>query len=230
MGQQAPIYGLDIETDNTEDGLDPAVAGVRAVALSGRSFDELFVGDEPDVLRQLDQRLAELPPGVLATWNGGAFDLPFLADRARLVDVDLGLRLRLDRRLTLQRAPLPGHAGAYQASWHDHGHLDTYRIYGAVTPPGPRLSLRAIARFVGLGDEAVRRNRPRNLCNEALHACAPSDARLARVLAERRWPVSARLIDHVPPAEAEPVAVAARRLARRARPVPATLSPVVAGY
>ena len=55
MGQQtAAIYGLDIETDTSHDGLDPAVARVRAVALSGRTFDDLFVGDEADLLRQLD--------------------------------------------------------------------------------------------------------------------------------------------------------------------------------
>ena len=36
MGQQAPIFGLDIETDNSQDGLDPAVASVRAVAKGAR--------------------------------------------------------------------------------------------------------------------------------------------------------------------------------------------------
>lgn len=216
MGHQAQIYGLDIETDVSTDGLDPAVASVRAIALSGRTFDELFVGDEADLLRQLDDRLAALPLGVLATWNGSAFDLPFLADRARILGVDLGLRLRLDRSLTLHRAPLPGHAGAYRASWYDHGHLDTFRIYGAPATAAQRLSLRSIGRLVGLGSEATVRTRTHDLGNEALHACAPSDARLARVLAERRWPAAARMIDRVPWDEAEPVAVAATRLARDA--------------
>ncbi|HRW38496.1 MAG: hypothetical protein KDB04_01160 [Acidimicrobiales bacterium] len=216
MGHQAHIYGLDIETDLSTDGLDPAVASVRAVALSGRTFDELFVGDEADLLRAVDDRLATLPPGVLATWNGSAFDLPFLADRARILGVDLGLHLRLDRGLTLHRAPLPGHAGAYRAGWHDHGHLDTYRLFGEPATAAQRLSLRSIGRFVGLGGAPVVRNRPHDLGNEALHACAPSDARLARVLAERRWPAAARMIDRVERGEAEPVAVAAGRLARDA--------------
>lgn len=215
MGQQAAIFGLDIETDNSEDGLDPAVASVRAIALSGRTFDDLFVGDEADLLRQLDDRLAELPAGVIATWNGSAFDLPFLADRARILGVGLGLKLRLDKRLTLHRAPLPGHAGAYRASWHDHGHLDTFRVYGGPATAAQRLSLRSLGRFVGIGDAQVRRNPTQTLCNEALHACAPSDARLARVLAERRWPAAARCVDHVEREEAEMVAVAAKRLARR---------------
>ena len=230
MGQHAAIYGLDIETDTTEDGLDPAVASVRAVALSGRTFDELFVGDETDILRALDARLAGLPTGVVATWNGSAFDLPFLADRARILDVDLGLKLCLDRRLTLHRAPLPGHAGAYRASWHEHGHLDTYRIYGSADSAAQRLSLRSLGRFVGIGAQDVHPARTQTLSNEALHACAPSDARLARVLAERRWPAAARMIDRVEWAEAEPVAVAAQRLARQDRVVPTGMRPAIATY
>lgn len=230
MGHQAAIYGLDIETDNSQDGLDPAVASVRAVALSGHTFDELFVGDEATLLRALDARLGALAPGVVATWNGSAFDLPFLADRARILGVDLGLKLRLDRRLTLHRAPLPGHAGAYRAGWHDHGHLDTYRIYGTAPTAAQRLSLRSLGRFVGIGGQAVATHRTHNLSNEALHACAPSDARLARVLAERRWPAAARMIDRVEWDEAQPVAVAAQRLARADRAAPGGLQPAVASY
>lgn len=230
MGQHATIYGLDIETDTTEDGLDPAVASVRAVALSGCSFDELYVGDEADILRSLDARLARLPTGIVATWNGSAFDLPFLADRARILGVDLGLKLCLDRRLTLHRAPLPGHAGAYRASWHDHGHLDTFRIYGRSEGASQRLSLRSLGRFVGIGAHDVHPARTQTLSNEALHACAPSDARLARVLAERRWPAAARMIDRVEWTEAEPVAVAAQRLARQDRAVPTGMGPAIATY
>ena len=43
---------------------------------------------EADVLRATDSALADLPPGVIATWNGAAFDLPFLADhRAKAREV-----------------------------------------------------------------------------------------------------------------------------------------------
>jgi DNA polymerase elongation subunit (family B) len=218
---QVIVYGLDIETDTSRDGLDPAVARVQAVALSGQNRDELFVGDEVDLLRALDERLATLPRGVIATWNGAAFDLPFLADRARILGVDLGLFLRLDRNLTLQRAPLPGHAGAYRATWHDHGHVDTYRLYGAHRAPGAFTSLRTIGRLLGIGSGDCRPRRSHDLTNEALHACAPSDARLARVLAERRWHAAARLVDRVEREDAQPVSVAARRLARQVAAVAA---------
>ncbi len=215
--QQPMVYGLDIETDTSQDGLDPAVASVRAIALSRRAGDELFIGDERDLLLALDRRLAILPLGVLATWNGATFDLPFLADRARILGVDLGLRLCLDRSLTLHRTPLPGHAGAYRGSWHGHGHLDTFRLYGQRRADAPRPTLRSLGRRIGIG-AGTGMNQPQrshDLTNEALHAHAPSDARLARVLAERRGPTAIRFVDHVADAEAQDVAVAARRLARR---------------
>ena len=44
------VYGLDIETDTRTDAVDPAIAPVVTVALSGRNFDEVFVGPEADLL------------------------------------------------------------------------------------------------------------------------------------------------------------------------------------
>src|SRR3546814_13231573 len=73
--RRLPIYGLDIETDTSVDGLDPNVSRIVAAALSTGGVDELFDGPEDELLAGLDERLAELPPGVLATWNGSAFDL-----------------------------------------------------------------------------------------------------------------------------------------------------------
>jgi uncharacterized protein YprB with RNaseH-like and TPR domain len=199
MRHRPPVYGLDIETDTTVDGLDPAVASVLTVALVGPVCEEVFTGSEPDLLVELDQRLAELEPGVLATWNGAAFDLPFIADRATLWGIPLGLRLQLDPGITMRRAPLPGHRGAYRAQWFGHGHLDAYRLYRGDVGPALRIScsLKSIARFVGLAPIEVDRTRVHDLSNEALHAYAASDARLARILAERRWGTASRYVDHL---------------------------------
>ena len=128
MEGRPPLYGLDIETDTTRDGLDPRVARVIAVAISGDHHRAVLTGDEPALLAALDQRIASLPPGVLVTWNGAAFDLPFLADRATRCGVRLGLRLTLDPAIPMRRPPLPGHLGAYRAGWHGHRHLDAYRL------------------------------------------------------------------------------------------------------
>ncbi len=217
MGHTAVIYGLDIETDTSRDGCDPAVARVRTIALSCRSLDEVFTGDEATLLAALDRRLASLPPGIIATWNGATFDLPFIADRARLLGVPLGLRLCLDRRLTLERSPLPGHAGAYRGAWGRHAHLDTFRLYGQGSPSPTWTSLRTIGRLLGLGGAAGPTDRTHDLANEVLHAHAASDARLARVLAERRLGAALRLVDRLAPEDAEVVTVAARRLERLAR-------------
>jgi DNA polymerase elongation subunit (family B) len=200
MRRRPAVYGLDIETDTTSNGLDPSVAAVITVALSCDSHDEVFTGDEPDLLRELDDRLSTLEPGVIATWNGAAFDLPFLADRADRHGVDLGLTTRLDRGITMRRAPLPGHRGAYRARWHDHDHIDAYRLYRGDVGPALRVScsLKSIARLVGLAPIEVDRERIHDLSREALHAYASSDARLARVLTERRWATASRFADRLP--------------------------------
>jgi len=191
------VYGLDIETDTTIDGLDPAVARIVTVALSNDGCDEVFTGPEPMILRDLDDRLSELSPGVLATWNGAAFDLPFLADLAARHGIGLGLRLRPDADLRLDHDPLPGHAAAYRARWYRHGHVDAYRLYRADVGPALRVScsLKSIARLVGFTPIDVDRTRIHDLSHEILHAYAASDARLARVLTERRWPTAVRFVD-----------------------------------
>src|SRR4051794_30061411 len=155
------VYGLDIETDTTIDGLDPEVASVVTVALSNDGFDEVFTGDETMILQQLDDRLAIVEPGVIATWNGAAFDLPFLADRAARHGIDLGLRLRPDPSIRLDHDPLPGHRAAYRARWHGHGHVDAYRLYRADVGPTLRVScsLKSIARLVGFTPIDVDRTR-----------------------------------------------------------------------
>jgi uncharacterized protein YprB with RNaseH-like and TPR domain len=213
MRRRLAVYGLDIETDTTENGLDPGVAAVVTVALAGPGYEEVFTGPEHRLLADVDARLAELEPGVLATWNGAAFDLPFLADRGALHGLPLGLRLQHDPSITLRRAPLPGHRGAYRASWYDHGHLDAYRLYRGDVGPALRIScsLKSIARFVGLAPIEVDRTRIHDLSNEALHAYAASDARLARILTERRWGTASRFIDRVAEGDAEPAAVLFRR-------------------
>jgi DNA polymerase elongation subunit (family B) len=216
MARHALIYGLDIETDTTIDGLDPRVASVLTVALSLPGHDEVFSGPEPQLLTDLDHRLRTLAPGVLATWNGGAFDLPFLASRAQEHGIGLGLRLELDPRMRLRGNPLPGHEGAYRGAWFGHQHLDAYRLYRSDVGPLLRVScsLKSIARLVGLSTIEVDRTRIHDLSHEALHAYAASDARLARVLTERRLPSAVRHVDRL----AAPVAAQAPRTPAAAGP------------
>ena len=184
-----PVYGLDIETDTSPDqgGVpDPRVARVRTVALSMPSGDRTFVGAEPELLGELDDVLRQLQPGILATWNGAAFDLPYLADRAEMWGLHLGLRLAADRHLRVRGEVLRGHAGAYRAGWYGHRHLDASRLYRSGRRP--LLDVDDLLRSLGLRsarrrpDGAGPADAPETeLTHKAVHAFAANDARLVRV-------------------------------------------------
>jgi hypothetical protein len=111
--------------------------------------------------------------------------------------------------MRLRGNPLPGHEGAYRGAWFGHQHLDAYRLYRSDVGPLLRVScsLKSIARLVGLSTIEVDRTRIHDLSHEALHAYAASDARLARVLTERRLPSAVRHVDRL----AAPVAPQAPR-------------------
>ena len=167
-------------------------------ALSTAAGDEVFTGTEAEILRALDDRLRTLTPGVLATWNGAAFDLPFLADRAAACGVALGLRLTPDPTVISSHDPLPGHAGAYR------GPLVRPRPPRRATACTGRTWARCCAcrarsrrspALVGLVPVEVDRERIHDLPPADLAAYVASDARLARVLVERRWPGIARAVD-----------------------------------
>ncbi|MEO1064430.1 MAG: ribonuclease H-like domain-containing protein [Actinomycetota bacterium] len=192
-----PTYGLDIETDTACDGLDPRVATIVAVAVSGDDDEVVFTdGDERALLAAVDEDLARRRPGVIVTWNGACFDLPFLASRSAAVGLELGLRLRLDPTLPFRTA-LPGHEGAYRASWHGHRHLDAYRVWrnDLHRVVDVSCSLKSVARLTGHVPVEVDRERVHELSPTALHEYVVSDARLARLLALRRWSTATPFVD-----------------------------------
>lgn len=181
-------YGLDIETDTAAGGLDPSVASVLAAALAGPDGTVVFTGPEPGLLRALDAAVAGLEPGVVVTWNGSAFDLPFLADRAAKASVALGLDLALDLSIPRRHPPLTGHLGAYRAHWHEQVHLDAYRAYrGMLEGSGLSCGLKAVARRAGLAPVEADASLVHQLPRGDLERYVASDASLARLLAEQSW-------------------------------------------
>jgi hypothetical protein len=211
-GRRRPIYGFDIETDTSSDGLDPRRSRIVAAAVS--SPESTIVIDDEDealLLDRLDWHLASLEPGVLATWNGSAFDLPYVADRADLHGLALGLRLRLDPTIPRRHPPLAGHAGAYRASWHSHAHLDGYQVFRADVGPalGVSSSLKSVARLCGLDPVQLDPSQLHTSTRTDVRAYVASDARCARELVQRRWR-TARLSVDVPPA-VPPVGIRATR-------------------
>jgi hypothetical protein len=195
-----PVYGLDIETDTATDGLDPQVGRVLCVGLSGPSGDLVLAHhDEWVLLTELDAWVHDLSPGVLTTWNGSAFDLPYLATRARLLGVALGLHLELDPAVVLRHGPLPGHDGAYRATWHAHTHLDAYRVFRSDVGRtfGLSCSLKSVAGLAGLRPVDEDAARVHELDPDDRHRYVASDARCTRQLVLRRWATAGGAVDHV---------------------------------
>ena len=167
--------------------------------MSGADNIEIVLdGDEAGLLADLDGALATLEPGVLVTWNGAAFDLPFIADRARTLGVEIGLQLRFDPTIH-RREPLPGHQGAYRGRWYDHRHIDGYQLFRADVGASMRLpcGLKPLARFVGLPVVEVDRAAIHQLDADITRRYVASDARLARALVLRRVATAVAAVDPV---------------------------------
>ncbi len=183
-----PCYGLDIETDTTVNGLDSSCSAIVGVAVATAHGDQVFMGDEADILHRVDAYLSQLDPGLIVTWNGSSFDMPFISDRAELLDVHLGLRS--------YRAAGSGHV----CGWWGHRHLDGYRLYRADVARllGVSCGLKPLSRMVGLTPVEVDRTRIHELDAEEIRAYVASDARLARELVLRRMPAAQANIDPAP--------------------------------
>jgi len=227
-----PVYGLDIETGHpsghrvasacepatTEAALDPRHTIVIRAVVSTAAGEHTLEGDEIVLLQRLDALLARLEPGILATWNGAAFDLPYLADRAGARAVHLGLRLAADPRRRFRGETLPGHRHAYRAAWYGHRHLDAARLYRSGRRPLVDVDdlLRAIG-WTGRGRSSAGSgpaDEPgAELSHDAVHAFASNDARLIRSLVEARLPGIARHLDRI--TVTAPVAADAPNRSRR---------------
>ena len=203
------VYGLDIETQHagrTAPGsgaaIDPLHSRVTRVALSTPARDWSFTGEESDLLEDLDATLRTHEPGILASWNGSGFALPYLADRAALHGVQLGLRLAADPRLRPRGETLVGHVTLYRAAWYGHVHLDAARLYRSGRRPLIDVTelLRTFGRHgrpcttAGTGPADVPGG---ELSHGATHAFAANDARLVRSMIEARLPGVIRHIDRV---------------------------------
>lgn len=189
-----PIFGFDIETDTSTGGLDPRTSAVVAVALSGSFGDEVILGGERDILERTDHRIAELGPGLLVTWNGAGFDLPFVEHRARLAGLELGLLTTED---PVRRRPREPARSAVRARWHDLIHLDGYQLYRADVGRTLGLScgLKPLARLVGLSPVELDRTTLHTQEPEEVAQYVASDARIAAELVRRRMPAALTMAD-----------------------------------
>lgn len=189
-----PFYGVDIETDTSQDGsptgphpkgLDPAYAAITDVAVSGEGWSKVFTGEEHTLLVGLAELLDELEAGMLVTWNGAVFDLPFLNERLARCGLAADLRLVYDASIAVKYEPTPGYRGGYRASWGAHSHIDIAPLYKPEAEAlGVKHSLKPVYRAVtGKEPIEVERSAMHLLSEEARLAYAVSDTDITWELA-----------------------------------------------
>lgn len=207
------IYGLDIETDNTPcetvcetyagkdrcygHGLDPRRSAITEVAVATDPTiyggGKVFAGHEIDILANLQDFLTSLPAGLLVTWNGAMFDIPYLADRAAVRDFGptaFTLRTAPAPDLVPKYEPLPGHAGGYTATWDirgqqvPHQHLDVAWAYKAKAAElDVSWSLKPVCAALGVPMYEIDRTRLHEYTPAQVAEYCLSDASGTRVLA-----------------------------------------------
>lgn len=183
---QPPLYGFDLVTDTADAFVDATRHRILTVGISAANGEEVFeASDETELLTLVDRRLAELPAGVIVTWQGSLLDLPLFSVRCRAAGVTPGLRLRPDHRPSPPSVLLDlDHP--WCANWYGHQHLELRRVYDSAgrwwNPLRSRLDPETM---IPPSNDLASRD-PRK------------DARLARALAERRWARARKSIDRMP--------------------------------
>lgn len=193
------LYGLDIETDTRINGLDASVAAIVAVALATSELCEVFRGPEASLLTELNESLRHLPPGVLVTWNGSSFDLPFIERRAAICNVPLDLHC-VDHALPRPPSNPELPRRHVRARWGHHRHLDGLRLYrsdvGRALPVS--CGLKPMSRLVGMQPLQLDAERLHEYTSAEIDAYVASDASMTRALVVNRWPACAGFIDRLP--------------------------------
>jgi DNA polymerase elongation subunit (family B) len=179
------IYGLDIETDTEINGVSPKDSSVISAAVASadglvcRVFD---AESEYVLLEQLVGYLEGLEPGIIATWNGSGFDLAFLAERMRIIDVSHSWTLWPSARLA-KYPPVGGQT--VRAKLTEHTHVDIAYAYKAfATDAAIEWSLKPVARHLGHDPVEVDRTATHLLSQDELRAYVASDATVTALLAE----------------------------------------------
>jgi len=186
--RRTPRYGFDIETT----GLRWDEATVTTFAIYGEGVAVVGEGtDEEGLLHALLDAFDELRPGVVVTWNGAAFDGPFLAGRLMEHDMPGAFRLSPNLGVTPKYEPQPGFAPIgfdpiFVGSGGEHAHLDiAYGFWRKWADDNEvHWGLKPVAKAAGLQVIEVDREHMDALSEDERRAYCLSDARAAYELAE----------------------------------------------
>jgi DNA polymerase elongation subunit (family B) len=198
------LYALDIETcTNPGDGLNPTNPLTRITSVSvlygpddkdlsptgAVIFDDK---NESRLLRSLDAWMTDkdTEPGLIITYNGANFDIPFLLTRSDINDVALGISAKVH---SARRGPYgvrKGHAGGYIVKWETkttpHDHVDIWLPYIKIAKAaGIKAGLKVIAKHYGYTPIEVDRNEMASLSVAQRAAYNLSDVEVTYELAKR---------------------------------------------
>lgn len=179
------LTAMDIETS----GLSPLESHVVSIAIC--SDQEFIVWESQDEKRLLDDFaywLDTRDKGVIVTWNGSAFDWPFLFTRANTVGSRLATKITLVQAETRdpQYGPIDGHTGGYLVNVEGWDHIDAmlpWRVRAKAA--GHRWALKAVAKVHGIDVVEVDRERITELPKKDLAAYNISDVDATLQLAEK---------------------------------------------
>ena len=179
------FYALDIETDNSEGfGLDPIngrIISIAVVSASGRTWFQQ--AQQPEGERQMLRDFAELwkelrrqGSAVWVTWNGGAFDFPFLSHRLMVNRVPALFELKLSQDRKPKYEPINGFEGVYAVSDDmglDIDHLDmAYVMKDWAEARSHSWSLKPTAAFLDFHDSRMDMFRGDSIHSQDTHMVA----------------------------------------------------------
>jgi DNA polymerase elongation subunit (family B) len=187
-------YSFDLETDNSQGhGLDPAKSRITDISLGTCAGDTVFSDtDEVAMLADFDDAVYALPAGVIFTWNGTHFDLPFLSVRLAHHGI---LHHSMVSDPTPEYPPkyglLPGAASGLTAQFlaytgGSHVHLDIAYAYKRIAEEmDVRWGLKPVAEALGIPVIELDRTRLHTYSEKERTDYAASDARITRLLGMR---------------------------------------------
>lgn len=169
------FVGLDIETDTATDGLDPRVSRILSWSIAGVETSVVYLARVEEVedsaitgllsaLHGLSHQASVESPLVITTWNGSAFDWPFihtrlskLVDESPTIDLDYSLwpfRLHLSDDRVPKYEPIGDHPGGYRVDfplWPNVFHLDVaFALKGYCEENDLSWSLKAVMDHQGM--------------------------------------------------------------------------------
>ncbi len=182
------IYAFDAETDTSRGhGLNPLKARITDLSLSTEAGDEVFSdADEADLLTAFDDAIYDLPPGLLLTWNGTHFDLPFLDTRFdRNGLLHHGFSFIPTPAYPPKYELLPGHdsglTATYACKTGVHAHLDiAYAAKAIADREHIKWALKPVARALGIDMIELDRTHLERYSEEERRAYVGSDSRGTR--------------------------------------------------